>query len=73
MNKAKKRFCEAILLLNYLPRYGRTYDLDKMSSLLELDKQKPVWKFFRYGFWGTNILDRFGLLWEYLEETDIDD
>ncbi len=73
MNKAKKTMCEAILLLNYVPRYGRTYSLEKISDLSELVNQKPEWVFFRYGFWGTNILDKCGLLWQYVEETDIDD
>lgn len=57
MNIQTLLFCRVILYLDYIPRYGRYYRVlgDGLFGPTE-------WKFWKRGYWGTNILDKLGLL-----------
>lgn len=65
MNKWTMKFCKLIVKLDRIPRYGRLYTLN--SAIL-----KPEWRYQKHGLWGMNILDRLGLFWAFIDETDKD-
>lgn len=50
----KKFVYRTILLLDYIPRYGRTYRLNEHSD--PDSAGSPTWKWQRYGDWGTVAL-----------------
>ena len=72
MNKMTKTFCHFVSYLNYLPRYGRSYRLIPPAERVKEDDlfDPPVWGWRKNGYWGMNLLDRFGLLWKYIDETN---
>jgi len=72
MNRLTKTFCHCVTYLNYIPRYGRYYRLiPPAERVKEDDLFDPVqWAWRRHGWWGMNILDRMGLMWKYIDETN---
>ena len=56
-------FCGLIVQLDRIPRYGRTYTINRDTRSIS----KAQWRYFRRGHWGMNILDNLGLFWPYLD------
>lgn len=53
------------MLLDWIPRYGRTYQYDPKTR----KRFSRKWSWFKpgQGLWGFYLLDRLGLLHEYME------
>lgn len=56
----KKLVYRLIFMLDYIPRYGRTYTMRPGDEGISFGK--PVWKFMGTGLWGYNMLDHLNLL-----------
>lgn len=61
----KRLLYKLIFMLDYIPRYGRTYNARPGDEGLSFGK--PVWKFMSNGLWGFNMLDHLNLLDKALE------
>lgn len=82
MGRFRFWLCRRILLLNWIPRYGRYYTVDaaKLASPDETDPETwrqqwtdsltKHWSFQRYGQWGINILDQLDWLWDFADEEE---
>ena len=69
MNKAKWIFCNLVLKLDWIPRYGRLYPYE-VGPKGRLIRAKPEWTYQRRGRWGMYFLDRIDLLWPWVEEAE---
>jgi len=58
-----RTLCWSISQLDRIPRYGRTYSVDRETRKIS----KPQWRYFRHGHWGMYMLDKLGLFWPYLD------
>ena len=64
MNLCLYLFCRVVVQLNRIPRYGRYYRL-RPEGL----EQTARWAWSQNGRWGWDLLDRMGLFWDYLDES----
>jgi hypothetical protein len=68
MNIWLRALCKMILVLDYLPRYGRLFVLsDRIPVDGPIPPRKKTWSWQRRGMWGFYILMRMGLLFPYLK------
>lgn len=71
MNRPTWILCRLIVRLDRIPRYGRLYrllgDIDD-DGLRRIGPAQWTWQ--RWGRWGLNLLDRLGLLWQYIDEAE---
>lgn len=71
MNKMTKMFCHYVMYLNWIPRYGRYYTFLSEEERTDDKWHGPAqWAWRKHGWWGMNILDRMGLMWKYIDETN---
>lgn len=65
----KLALCRVILVLDRIPRYGRTYTL--LAAPHDVEEKytfsKARWGFERRGYWGFNLLDRIGWLDQFID------
>jgi hypothetical protein len=64
--------CRSILLLDRIPRYGRTYHYASPLTCEEDLSNSMVkeWHYMRRGMWGFYLLDRFNWLDLFLMESE---
>lgn len=55
--------CRLILLLDWVPRYGRVYQLDPPPQTMR-------WQVMSRGMWGFYLLDRVGWLDLFIDESE---
>lgn len=71
MNKPALLFCKVVLLLEWIPRYGRLYSFDPSWYEEDADVTKTSatvrWRWMRRGCWGINLLSKLNLLWPYID------
>lgn len=65
--------CRSILLLDRIPRYGRLYKVNMTVLRAGGDWLKcliPEWRYMKRGYWGMNLLNRFGWLDLFIMESE---
>jgi hypothetical protein len=55
-----------VMLLDYIPRYGRLYTFIRFDENENMVTEKH-WKWQKCGRWGLNLLNDMGLLWRYID------
>jgi hypothetical protein len=68
MNPWLVRFCELVMQLDRMSRYGRYYRIKTVNG--EMVTSPARWSWQRRGRWGMNLLDRLGLLFPYIDHVD---
>lgn len=69
MNIWTRRFCEAVFVLDHIPRYGRMYAAPRPGGGM-IDWSPPQWVWQRRGLWGFYLLAHLGLLTRYIDEVE---
>lgn len=64
LNRAQLAFCWLVMQLDRIPRYGRTYTLNRDTRKIN---NKPEWRYMSYGNWGMNLLIKMGLFGRYID------
>jgi hypothetical protein len=68
MSRATWILCSLIARLDRIPRYGRLYPLRPRDPDNLVGPARWTWQ--RRGHWGLNLLNRLGLLWQYIDEAE---
>jgi len=59
-------------MLDAIPRYGRLYSMDSSTGdIRDRRNWKVEWCYQRYGNWGSNLLSRCNMLWEFFDEYEL--
>ena len=68
LNKTGVKFCDVVIQLDRIPRYGRFYRIDPKT----MTTGKAEWEYQKLGRWGTYLLDDLDLLWKHIEHYNPD-
>jgi len=72
MNRRTWWFCRLVTQLDWIPRYGRLYRLERVPTTSEADPNwksaAAEWRWQKRGHWGLNLLSKLNLLWPFLDE-----
>lgn len=71
MNRPTWILCRLIMRLDRIPRYGRLYEVrPPWDDDDDVALGPAQWTWQHHGRWGLNLLDRLGLLWQYIDEVE---